>query len=436
MAKHPASNCESYFAYNFSGTPSYMNRKSDKSLIVGLDIGTSKVAALVGEYSPEFDDIEVIGLGTHDSRGMRRGTVVDIESTIQSIKGAIEEAEVMAGCEIRSVYASISGSHTECRSSSGIAQVMGGEVQYHDLEQALQAARAVAISSEQRIIHAIPQEYILDNFQEGVRNPVGMSAVRLELRALLISTANSAATNIEKCISRCGLQVDGLVLSSLASSHAVLSHDEKESGVVLVDMGAGTTDIAIYAGGYIRHTASLPIGGDQVSNDIAHILRTPTPEAEQLKIRYACASEQLTRADESIQVTGVGGRASRRLARQSLAEVVQSRYSEIFEMVHAELRRSGFEEFVRAGLVLTGGAARMEGVLELAEEMLHMPAREGIPQHIQGLGEVVGNPIFATGVGLMQWGRLHDNPRRPSFRGSNAVVSWLSKLSKLVKGEL
>ncbi|WP_395770991.1 cell division protein FtsA [Arenimonas sp.] len=413
-----------------------MSRRSDKSLIVGLDIGTSKVTALVGEYSLDSDEIEVIGLGTHDSRGMRRGVVVDIESTVESIRGAIEEAEVMAGCEIRSVYAAISGSHTECRRSSGISPVVGGEVHYHDLEQALQAAKVVAISSDQRIIHAIPQEYILDNFQEGVRNPVGMSAVRLELHALLITAATSAASNIEKCISRCGLQVDGLVLSSLASSHAVLSMDEKESGVVLVDMGAGTTDIAVYAGGYIRHAASLPIGGDQVTNDIAHILRTSTPDAEQLKIRYACALAQLTRADESIQVPGVGGRAPRRLARQSLAEAVQSRYEEIFELVHAELRRSGFEEFVRAGMVLTGGAARMEGVVELAEEILHMPVREGIPQNIQGLGEVVGNPTYATAVGLMQWGRMSDNPRRPGFRSPNAASGWFGKISKFIKGEL
>lgn len=413
-----------------------MTRKSDKSLIVGLDIGTAKVTVLVGEYAFDDNEIEVIGLGTHDARGMRRGVVVDIESTIESIRGAIEEAEVMAGCEIRSVYASISGAHTECRRSSGISPVAGGEVQYHDLEQALQAARVVAISSDQRIIHAIPQEYILDNFQEGVRNPVGMSAVRLELHALLITAATSAASNIEKCISRCGLQVDGLVLSSLASSHAVLSQDEKESGVVLVDMGAGTTDIAVYAGGYIRHAASLPIGGDQVTNDIAHILRTSTPDAEQLKIRYACALANLTRADESIQVPGVGGRAPRRMARQALAETVQSRYEEIFELVHAELRRSGFEEFVRAGMVLTGGAARMEGVIELAEEMLHMPVREGIPRNIQGLGEVVGNPTFATAVGLLQWGRISDNPRRTGYRSNNPVSGWLGKIGKIIKGEL
>lgn len=413
-----------------------MSRKSDKSLIVGLDIGTSKVTALVGEYSPDADEIEVIGLGTHDSRGMRSGMVVDIESTVDSIKGAIEEAEAMAGCEIRSVYASISGSHTECRHSSGISPVAGGEVQYHDLDQALQAAKVVAISSDQRIIHAIAQEYKLDNLQEGVRNPVGMSAVRLELSALLITAAASATSNIEKCISRCGLQVDGLVLSALASSHAVLSRDEKESGVVLVDMGAGTTDIAIYTGGYIRHAASLPNGGDRVTSDIAYMMRTSTPDAEQLKIRYACALAQLTRADESIQVPGVGGRSPRRMARQSLAEVVEKRYEEIFEMVHAELRRSGFEESVRAGMVLTGGAARMEGVVELAEEMLHMPVREGIPQCIHGLGEVVGNPTYATAVGLMQWGRLNDNPRRPGLRSTGTVGGWIGRISKFVKGEL
>ncbi|MGL4833250.1 MAG: cell division protein FtsA, partial [Shewanella sp.] len=277
---------------------------------------------------------------------------------------------------------------------------------------------------------------ILDNFQDGVRNPVGMSAVRLELHALLITAANSPAANLERCIKSCDLQVDGLVLSSLASAHAVLSQDEKESGVILVDMGAGTTDIAVYANGYIRYTASLRIGGEHVTNDIAQILRTPMPEAEQLKIRYACALAQLTRADETIQVPGMAGRPPRRMARQSLAEAVQSRYEEIFEMVHAELRRSGFEEFVRAGMVLTGGAARMEGVLELAEEMLHMPVREGIPLHIQGLGEVVGNPRFATAVGLMQWGRLNDNPRGAGFRGSKAVGGMFERIGKFFKGAL
>lgn len=389
-----------------------MNRKGDKSLVVGLDIGTSKVVALVGEYSPG-NPIEIVGIGSHDSRGMKRGVVVDIESTVQSIQRAIEEAEIMAGCEIRSAYASISGSHIHCRNSPGIVPIRDGEVSYADLERVLEAAKAVAIPSDQRILHAIPQEYIVDNSQEGIRHPVGMSGVRLEVRAHIVIGAQSAAQNIGKCIQRCGLQVDDLVLSSLASATAVLTGDEKELGVALVDIGAGTTDIAVFVQGAIRHTASLPIAGDQVTNDIAHLLRTPTPEAEQIKVRYACALAHLATAEESIQVPSVGDRPPRRLARQALAEAVQRRYEEIFEMVQAELRRSGFEELIRAGLVLTGGAVRMEGVVELAEEMLHMPVRIGIPQEVGGLGEVIGNPIHATGVGLLLAGRQIENPRRP-----------------------
>jgi cell division protein FtsA len=410
-----------------------MNRKGDKSLIVGLDIGTSKVTALVGEYSPG-QEIEVIGIGSHESRGMKRGVVVDIESTVESIKRAIEEAELMAGCEIRSVYASISGSHTQCRNSPGIVPVASGEVTYADLDNVLQAARAVAIPSDQKILHAVPQEYIVDNSQEGIRNPVGMSGVRLEVRAHIVTGAQSAAANIAKCVNRCGLQVDDLILSAIASSTAVLTSDEKELGVVLVDIGAGTTDIAVFVQGAMRHTASLPIAGDQVTSDIAHMLRTPTPEAEQIKVRYACALAQLATAEESIQVPSVGDRPPRRLARQRLAETVQSRYEEIFEMVQAELRRSGFEELVRAGLVLTGGAARMEGVVELAEEMLHMPVRIGIPQHVSGLGEVTGNPVHATGVGLLLWGSAIEHPRRPSLAAGKAG-SFFSRLKNWYRGE-
>ncbi len=410
-----------------------MNRKGDKSLIVGLDIGTSKVVALVGEYSPG-NPIEVIGIGSHESRGLKRGVVVDIESTVQSIQRAVQEAEMMAGCEISSVYASISGSHTQCRNSPGIVPIKDGEVTYGDLDNVLQAAKAVAIPSDQKIIHAIAQEYIVDNSQEGIRNPVGMSGVRLEVRAHLVTGAQSAAQNIAKCINRCHLQVDDLILASIASSTAVLTADEKELGVVLVDIGAGTTDIAVFVQGAIRHSASLPIAGDQVTNDIAHLLRTPTPEAEQIKVRYACALAQLATAEESIQVPSVGERPPRRLARQALAEAVQNRYEEIFEMVQAELRRAGFEELVRAGLVLTGGASKMEGVVELAEEMLHMPVRVGIPQHVSGLGEVVGNPVHATGVGLLLWGSQIEHPRRPVVP-TGKVGSLIGKVRKWYAGE-
>jgi len=410
-----------------------MNRKGDKSLIVGLDIGTSKVVALVGEYSPG-NPIEVIGIGSHESRGLKRGVVVDIESTVQSIQRAVEEAELMAGCEIRSVYASIFGNNVQCKNSPGIVPIRDGEVTWGDLDRVLDAAKAVAIPADQKILHAIPREYVLDDSQEGIRNPVGMTGVRLEVHAHLVVCAQSAAANISKCVQRCGLQVDDLVLSSLASSVAVLTADEKELGVVLVDMGAGTTDIAVFVQGAICHTASLPIAGDHVTNDIAHMLRTPTPEAEQIKVRYACALAQLATAEESIQVPSVGDRPPRRMPRHSLAQAVQGRYEEIFEMVQAELRRSGFEELVRAGLVLTGGASKMEGVVELAEEMLQMPVRVGIPQHVTGLGEVVGNPVHATGVGLLLMGSQNEHPRRPSLPTGRAG-SMFKKLKTWFRGE-
>ena len=410
-----------------------MNRKGDKSLIVGLDIGTSRVKALVGEYAPG-SPLEVIGIGSHACNGLKRGVVVDIESTVNAIQRAVEEAESLAACEIRSVYASISGSHTHCRNSPGIVPIRDGEVSWGDMERVLEAAKAVAVPSDQRILHAIAQEYSVDNSQEGIRNPIGMSGVRLEVRAHLVLGALSAAQNISKCVNRCGLQVDELVLGALASAQSVLTEDEKDLGVALVDIGAGTTDIAVFAQGAIRHTASLPIAGDQVTGDIAHMLRTPTPHAEEIKVRYACALAQLATAEESIQVPSVGDRPPRRLPRHALAQAVQARYEEIFEMVQAELRRSGFEQLVRAGMVLTGGASKMEGVVELAEEMLQMPVRIGIPQHVTGLGEVVGNPVHATGVGLLLMGSQIENPRR-SVLPSGKVGGLFGRLSKWYRGE-
>ncbi|WP_449446517.1 cell division protein FtsA [Thermomonas brevis] len=409
-----------------------MNRKGDKSLIVGLDIGTSKVTALVGEYAPG-EPIEVIGIGSHESRGLRRGVVVDIDSTVQSIQRAVEEAELMAGCEVSSVYASISGNHVLCKNSPGIVPIRDGEVTYGDLDRVLEAAKAVAIPADQRILHAIPREYVLDDSQEGIRNPVGMTGVRLEVHAHLVTCAQSAAQNITKCVQRCGLEVDELVLSSLASSTAVLTGDEKELGVVLVDMGAGTTDIAVFMQGAICHTANLPVAGDKVTEDIAHMLRTPTPHAEDIKVKYACALAQLARAEESIQVESVGDRPPRRMPRHALAQAVQARYEEIFEMVQAELRRSGFEQRVRAGMVLTGGASKMEGVVELAEEMLQMPVRIGIPQHVTGLGEVVGNPVHATGVGLLLMGAQMESPKRPSLP-TGKVGGFVGKAVKWFRG--
>ncbi len=379
-----------------------MIRKPEKALMVGLDIGTSKIVAIVGEYLPG-EQVEVIGVGSHPSRGIKRGVVVDIEATTQAIQRAVAEASLMANCQIRSVYASIAGSHIACRNSPGHVAIRDREVTQGDIERVLENARAVPVPADQRILHVIPQEYVIDD-QEGIRHPIGMSGVRLEARVHLITGAMSASQNITKCVSRCGLAVDDLIASQLASSHAVLTQDERDLGVCLVDIGAGTTDIAVFTQGAIRHTSSLGVAGDQVTNDIAFAFRTPTPFAEEIKVRYACALAQLARPEETIEVTSVGDRPPRRLARQMLAEVVQKRYEEIFEMVQAELRRSGYEELIAAGLVLTGGASKMEGVVELAEEMFHMPVRIGLPQHVSGLAEVVSNEIYATGVGLLIFG--------------------------------
>ncbi len=380
-----------------------MSRKSDsKSLIVGLDIGTSKVVALVGEHAPG-EPVEVIGVGSAPSKGLKRGVVVDIESTVQAIQRAVQEAELMADCEIRSVYAGISGSHLRCQNSQGVVAIRDKEVAADDVERVLDAARAVPISADQRILHVLPQEYVIDE-QEGIRHPIGMSGIRLQAKVHLITAALSAEQNITKCISRCGLEVDALIAQPLASSYAVLTQDERDLGVCLVDIGAGTTDIAVFTQGAIRHTGSIGAAGDHVTSDIAFAFRTPTPYAEDIKVKYACALAGLARPEETIEVTSVGDRPPRRLARQMLAEVVQRRYEEIFELVQAELKRSGYEELIAAGVVLTGGASRMEGMVELAEEMFHMPVRIGVPAYVNGLSEVVGNPLHAAGVGLLLYG--------------------------------
>jgi cell division protein FtsA len=380
-----------------------MPRKGDQRLLVGLDIGTSKVVAIVGELQDD-NSVEVIGFGMHPSRGLKKGVVVNIESTVNSIQRAVEEAELMAGCEIHAVYTGIAGSHVRSLNSHGIVAIRDREVTRSDVERVIDAARAVAIPADQKILHVLPQEYIIDG-QEGIREPIGMSGVRLEARVHMVTGAASAAQNIVKCVQRCGLEVEDIVLEQLASSYAVLTDDEKELGVCLVDVGGGTTDIAVFNSGAIRHTAVIPIAGDQVTNDIAISLRTPTQYAEEIKIKYACALSQLAAADETIEVPSVGDRPSRRLARHTLAEVVEPRYEELFGLIRDELRRSGFEEMAAAGVVMTGGSAKMEGAVELAEEVFHMPVRLGLPQHVRGLGDVVRNPIHATGVGLLLYAR-------------------------------
>jgi cell division protein FtsA len=409
-----------------------MSKRTDKNLIVGLDIGTSKIVAIVGEITPD-GDIEIIGLGSHPSKGLKKGVVVNIESTVQAIQRAIEEAELMAGCQINSVYAGIAGSHIKSINSHGIVAIKDHEVSESDLDRVIEAARAVAIPADQRILHILPQEFIIDD-QEGIREPISMSGVRLEAKVHLVTGAVGAAQNIIKCVRRCGLEVDDVILEQLASSYSVLTEDEKELGVCLVDIGGGTTDIAVFSEGAIRHTAVIPIAGDQVTNDIAVALRTPTQYADEIKIKYACALRQLANPDETIEVPSVGDRPPRNLSRQTLAEVVEPRYDELLTLVQAELRKSGFEDMIAAGLVLTGGSSKMEGVIDLAEEIFHMPVRLGIPQYVSGLSDVVSNPIHATGVGLLLFGAQHQNSGGHYFSSDGGVKGIWERMKNWFQG--
>ena len=340
-----------------------MSGSMDNNMIVALDIGTSKVLCLVGEIGID-GTIEIIGIGSHPSRGLKKGVVVNIESTVSSIQRAVEEAELMAGCKIHSVTVGIAGSHINSLNSHGIVAVRDREVTDYDLDRVIDAARAVAIPADQKILHILPQEYEIDS-SEGIKEPLGMSGVRLEAKVHLVTGSVNAAQNIEKCVRRCGLEVDGLVLEQLASSYSVLTEDEKELGVCMVDIGGGTSDISIFTGGSIRHTAVIPIAGDQVTNDIAMALRTPTQHAEEIKIKYACALAQLAAGNETVKVPGVGDRPARNLSRQALAEVVEPRYEELFSLIQAELRRSGFEDLVAAGVVLTGVHPKWKVLLNL-----------------------------------------------------------------------
>ena len=398
----------------------------EKRTIVGLDIGTSKVLALVAELNQD-GSIEVVGLGSHSSKGMKKGVVVNIESTVQSIQRAIEEAELMAGNQINSVFVGIAGSHIRSLNSHGIVAIKDNEVMSADLDRVIEAAQAVAIPADQRVLHVLPQQYLIDN-QEGIREPLGMSGVRLEAKVHLVTCAVNAVQNIEKCIRRCGLEVENVILEQLASSYAVLTEDERDLGVCLVDIGGGTTDVAIFVEGSIEHTGVIPIAGDQVTNDIAMALRTPTQHAEDIKIRYACALAQLAGAEERIKVPSVGDRPPRDLSRQALAEVVEHRYDELFTLVQAEIRRSGLEDLIPAGIVLTGGTSRMEGAVELAEEIFHMPVRVGYPQSISGLKDILRNPIYSTGVGLLHHGAENFDNYHSSLHTPGGISRLLDNL--------
>jgi cell division protein FtsA len=377
-----------------------MNKpRETKNLLVALDIGTSKIVAIVAEITPE-NSVEIIGMGSHPSRGLKKGVVVNIEATVNGIQRALEEAELMADCKIRDVITGIAGSHIKSFNSHGMVAIKDKEVSQFDVGRVIETARAVNIPMDQQILHILTQEFIIDG-QEDVREPVGMSGVRLEVKVHIVTGAVSAAQNIMKCVRRCGLEVRDLVLQPLASALAVLSQDEKDLGVCLVDVGGGTTDIAIFTGGAIRHTAVIPIAGDQITNDIAMALRTPTKDAEDIKIAHGCALRQLASVNDVIEVPGVGERSPRQLSRQTLAEVIEPRVEELFSLIQRELRASGFEELLSSGIVLTGGSAAMQGMVDLGEEVFHMPVRVGVPNYSGGLSEVVRNPRYSTGVGLL-----------------------------------
>jgi cell division protein FtsA len=375
--------------------------RDNKNLIVALDIGTSKVACLVAELRPDAT-LDILGMGGHESKGLKKGVVVNIEATVAAIQRALEEAELMADCKIGAAFVGIAGSHIRSFNSTGMVAIKDREVGALDVDRAIDTARAVNIPTDQQILHVLRQEFIIDG-QEDVREPIGMSGVRLEVKVHIVTGAVSAAQNIVKCVRRCGLEVN-LILQPLASSRAVLSEDEKDLGVCLLDIGGGTTDIAIFTHGAIRHTAVIPIAGDQITNDIAMALRTPTGDAEAIKVRHGVALRQLADPNDMIEVPGIGERAPRSLSRQTLAEVIEPRAEELFSLVQQVLRESGFEELLSSGVVLTGGSSVMHGMVELGEEIFHMPVRIGLPKYQGGLSEVVRNPRYATAVGLLMEG--------------------------------
>ncbi len=373
-------------------------------MIVSLDVGTSKVTALIGEILPD-EELSVIGVGVTPSRGMDKGGVNDLNLVVQSIQRAVNEAELMADCRASTVYLNISGRHISCQNESGMVPINDVEVTQDDVESVIHAAKSVPIAQERRILHVLPQEFVIDS-QESINSPIGMSGVRMEARVHIITCANDMAKNIIKAVERCELQVEGLVFSALASAHSVLTDDEKELGVALVDMGGGTIDICLYSGGVLRHTAVIPVGGNQVTNDIAKIFRTPLGNAEDIKVQYACAVRQMVSTEDTIEVPSVGGRPSRIMSRHTLAEVVEPRYLELFELVREEIDRSGFYEQIAAGVVLTGGTSKMEGAVEFAEEIFQMPVRLGGPLGVKGLTDYVSDPVYATAVGLLRFGQL------------------------------
>jgi cell division protein FtsA len=406
-------------------------KPSKEDLLVGIDIGTSKVVTLVGEASPE--GINLIGFGSHPSQGLKKGVVVNIESTVQSIQRSVEDAELMAGCEIYSAFTGIAGSHIRSINSHGIVAIRDREVTLNDVDRVLDAAKAIAIPADQKILHVLPQEYTIDN-QDSIREPVGMSGVRLEAKVHIVTGAVSAAQNIMKCMKRCGLVTSDIVLEQFASSQSILSDDEKELGVCMIDIGGGTSDIAIFTNGAIRYTAVIPVAGDQVTNDIAIALRTPTRHAEEIKIKYGYALQDLVDTGQMIEIPTLGGSTGKRLPQRALAEVVEARYEELFTLVLSEIHRSGLGDSIAAGVVLTGGASKVAGAQELAERIFKMPVRIGIPHHVTGLPDIIYNPVYATGVGLLMYSlRQRVNQRETGLNQPNMKNLW-SKMKSWFQG--
>jgi cell division protein FtsA len=410
-----------------------MGRKDN--IVVGLDIGTTKICAVVSEAGEETGTADIIGIGTSPSRGLKKGIVINIESTVESIKRAVEEAELMAGVEINSVYTGIAGSHIRGFNSRGVIAVKDHEVRKTDIRRVIEAAKAVAIPMDREVLHILPQAFVVDD-QEGIKDPLGMSGVRLEAEVHIITGAVTSAQNIVKCVNRAGLEVLDIILQPLASGEAVLTAEEKELGVAVVDIGGGTTDLAIFGEGSIWHTAVLAIGGNHLTNDIAIGLRTPAQEAERIKIRYGCAKASMVRDDETVEVPSVGGRPPRKLSRALLAEITEPRAEEIFNLVSREIRRAGYEEKIAAGVVLTGGTAMLEGLVDLAEQVLELPVRIGIPMNVGGLVDVVSSPMYATGVGLILYALRDTEHQEPVHYTNGRFVSkvfdrmrgWLKEL--------
>jgi cell division protein FtsA len=401
------------------------------SIVVGLDIGTSKVCALVGEMTDR--GVEIIGVGSHPSQGLRKGVVVNIESTVGSIKKAIAEAELMAGCEIRTVFTGLSGNHIKGFNSHGIVAVKNKEVCQRDLVRVIDAAKAVAIPTDREVLQILPQDYIVDD-QDGIKEPLGMSGVRLEARVHIVTSAMTSAQNIIKCCNRANLNVGEIVLTPLASAEAVLSGEERELGVALVDIGGGTTDIAVFYDGAVRHTAVLGLGGNHLTNDIAAGLRTPTLDAERIKQRYGLARASMVSGDQRVEVPSVAGKTAGTVSRQILCEIIEPRLEEIFQLVQKEIARSGYESALASGVVMTGGSMLLPGAVETAEQLLGMPVRLGVPAHFAGLVDVVANPVYAASVGLVLYGMkrqervfLRSRDDRILAKVKHRMSDWLSE---------